>query len=156
MKRTIALAAASMIAVAGFAAPSFAEDAMKKPAAGTEAQTGTTSPDTGTTASTTAEIDTSALIAAIGANQTSVTQIPTVTDVSKLKVVKVSDIAKAEEDKTKLETALSENKEQVTALQTAVEANTALKAELDKQKVEASSIVAAKMEADGSMTVFVQ
>ncbi len=68
----------------------------------------------------------------------------------------MSDIATAEEDKTKLETALSENKEQVTALQTAVEANAALKAELDKQKVEASSIVAAKMEADGSMTVFVQ
>lgn len=156
MKRTIALAAASMIAVAGLAAPSFAEDAMK-PAAGTETQSGTTaSPDAGTTASTTAEVDTSALIAAIGANQTSVTQIPTITDVSKLKVVKVSDIATADEDKTKLETALSENKEQVTALQTAVDANAALKAELEKQQVEASSVVATKMEADGSMTVFVQ
>lgn len=156
MKRTIALAAASMIAVAGLAAPSFAEDAMK-PAAGTETQSGTTaSPDAATTASTTAEVDTSALIAAIGANQTSVTQIPTITDVSKLKVVKVSDIATADEDKTKLETALSENKEQVTALQTAVDANAALKAELEKQQVEASSVVATKMEADGSMTVFVQ
>jgi hypothetical protein len=156
MKRTIALAAASMIAVAGFAAPSFAEDATK-PAAGTETQSGTTaSPDTGTTASTTADADISTVIAAIGANQTSVTQIPTITEVSKLKVVKVGDIATEDADKEKLETALSENKEQVTALQTAVDANAALKAELEKQQVETSSVVAAKLEADGSMTVFVQ
>lgn len=77
------------------------------------------------------------------------------TDVSKVKVVRVSELATGE-DATTLETALTENKDQVTEVQAAVEANATLKAELEKQQVQASSVVAAKTDADGTITVFVQ
>ncbi|RUM99545.1 hypothetical protein EET67_01180 [Pseudaminobacter arsenicus] len=161
MKRTLTLAAASMIAIAGLSGASYAEDAMK-PAAGatTGAESGATgtttiAPDAGTTGSVSADVNFDDVISSIRNAKSDADQIGTLTEASNVKVVKVGDLATGE-NATALETALSENKEQVTELQAAVEANTALKAELEKQQVQASSVVAAKTEADGSITVFVQ
>lgn len=155
MKRTITLAAASLIAAASFAAPSFAEDVMKPAQQGAEsgAATGGVSPDTGTTAAVEAEPTIADLTAAIDANATSATQIGTITDVSEVKVVKVSELGG---NATDLQAKLTEKQDDLTKLQSAVEANAALKAELDKQQVEVSSVVATEIEADGAVTVYVQ
>lgn len=161
MKRTLTLAAASMIAIAGLSGASYAEDATK-PAAGatTGAESGaagttTIAPDAGTTGSVSADVNFDDVISSIRNAKSDAEQIGTLTEASSVKVVRVSDLATGE-NATALETALSENKEQVTELQAAVEANAALKAELEKQQIQASSVVATKTEADGSITVFVQ
>ncbi|MGB3388090.1 MAG: hypothetical protein WBA88_08945 [Pseudaminobacter sp.] len=157
MNRTLKLAAASMIALAGLAGASYAEDATK-PSAGTTTEGGameTTpmTPDAGTTGSVSADANFDDVISSIRAPNADA--IGAVTDVSKVKVVRVSELATGE-DATTLETALTENKDQVTEVQAAVEANATLKAELEKQQVQASSVVAAKTDADGTITVFVQ
>jgi hypothetical protein len=155
MKRTIILAAASLAAVASLAAPSLAQDATM-PEAGAEsgATGGAMTPDPGPTASTEATPPTMAdVIAAIEANDTSAGQIGTITAVGEVKVVKISELGG---NATELQTAVSENQENVTKLRSAVEANPALKAELDKQQVETTSVVATEIEADGAVTVYVQ
>jgi hypothetical protein len=70
-----------------------------------------------------------------------------------VKVVKISELGGSA---TELQTALTENQDDLTKLRSAVEANPALKAELDKQQVEVASIVATSIEADGAVTVYVQ
>jgi hypothetical protein len=155
MKRMFNLAAASLIAVAGIAAPSLAQETTK-PAPGAEsgATGGAMTPDPGATASTTTAPPTMAdVIAAVEGNDTSAKQIGTITAVGEVKVVKISEIGGSA---TELQTAVSENQEDVAKLRSAVEANPALKAELDKQQVEASSIVATAIQADGAVTVYVQ
>src|SRR5690606_38959471 len=109
----------------------------------------------GTTGSVAAEANFGDVISSIRAGKTNAEQLGTLTDVSKVNLVRIEDLAKGE-NATALENALTENKEQVSELQAAVEQNTALKAELEKQQVQASSVVATKTEADGSVTVFVQ
>jgi hypothetical protein len=162
MTRTLTLAAASLIAIAGLSS-AMADDATK-PAAGatmgTEGgaaiESGTAiTPDTSTTGSVSADTNFGDVISSIRAGKTNAEQLGTITDVSKVKVVRVDELAKGE-NANALENALTENKEQVSDLQAAVEQNTALKAELEKQQVQASSVVATKTEADGSVTVFVQ
>lgn len=157
MNRTLKLAAASMIAIAGLTGASYAEDTTKPDAGvtteGGAMETTPMTPDTGTTGSVSADASFDDVISSIRTPNTDA--IGAVTDASKVKVVKVSELATGE-DATTLETALTENKEQVTEMQAAVEANATLKAELEKQQVQASSVVAAKTEADGTITVFVQ
>lgn len=156
MKRMIILAAASLAAVAIPVAPSFAQDTTKpRPGVEGDAATGGISPDTDTTGATTttAPPTMADVIAAIEANDTTVTQIGTITAVGEVKVVKISELGGSA---TELQTAVSENQEDVTKLRSAVEANPALKAELDKQQVETTSVVATQIEADGAVTVYVQ
>jgi hypothetical protein len=154
MKRIVTLAAASLIAVAGLAATSLAQDTTKPPPGGESgAATGGLSPDTGTTAVIEAKPTLADVTAAIEDSGATASQIGTITAVGEVKVVKINELGG---NATDLQTAVSENQEDVTKLRGAVEANPALKAELDKQKVEVSSVVATKIEADGAVTVFVQ
>jgi hypothetical protein len=67
----------------------------------------------------------------------------------------VSDLAKGNNMEA-FDNAVSKNQADITSLQTAVGANTALKAKLDAQSVATSDIVAANVEADGSVTVYVK
>jgi hypothetical protein len=154
MKRIVTLAAASLIAAAGFAATSLAQDTTKPPPGGESgAATGGMSPDTGTTAVIEKKPTLADVTAAIEDSGATASQIGTITAVGEVKVVKINELGG---NATDLQTAVSENQEDVTKLRGAVEANPALKAELDKQQVEVSSVVATKIEADGAVTVFVQ
>jgi hypothetical protein len=154
MKRIISLAVVSLIAAASFAAPSFAQDTTK-PAPGNEsgAATGGMSPDPGTTAVIEAKPTLADVTAAIKDSGSTASQIGTITAVGEVKVVKISELGGSA---TQLQTAVNENQADVTALRSAIEANPALKTELDKQQVEVSSVVAAAIEADGAVTVYVQ
>jgi hypothetical protein len=154
MKRIITLAAASLIAAAGLAATSLAQDTTKPPPGGESgAATGGLSPDIGTTAVIEAKPTLADVTAAIKDSGTTASQIGTITAVGEVKVVKINELGGSATD---LQTAITEMQADVTRLRGAVEANPALKAELDKQKVEVSSVVAAKIEADGAVTVYAQ
>jgi hypothetical protein len=69
--------------------------------------------------------------------------------------VRVSDLAKGENMQA-LDKAISENQADVTSLQTAIDGNAALKAKLDEESVNSADVVAANVEADGSVTVYVK
>ena len=154
MKRIVTLAAASLIAAAGLAATSLAQDTTKPPPGGESgAATGGLSPDTGTTAVIEAKPTLADVTAAIENSGATASQIGTITAVGEVKVVKINELGG---NATDLQTAVSENQEDVAKLRGAVEANPALKAELEKQQVEVSNVVATKIEADGAVTVFVQ
>ena len=146
MKRTIVTA---VLLASAFSIPALAEDATKT---NKNAQTQT---DTGTTASTNADANFGSVISAIQAGKTNVGAIQGLTSVSNVKVVKVSELAKGNNMEA-LNNAVSKNQADITSLQTAVGANPALKAKLDAQSVVTSDIVAANVEADGSVTVYVK
>jgi hypothetical protein len=129
--------------------PALAEDATKADK-GAQAQT-----DTGTTASTGGDDNFGSVISAIQAGKTNIGAIEGLTSVSNVKVVKVSELAKGNNMEA-LDNGVSKNQADITSLQTAVGANPALKAKLDAQSVMASDIVAANVEADGSVTVYVK
>lgn len=160
MKRILALAAALSLGTA--ALPAFAESGMKQNSAGAstgaETQTGTgaelgTVPDIdpGTTASTNANFG--SVISAIRADKVSPAEIESMTDVSNVNVVRVDELTGA--DPQALQNALDEKQAQVDALQSAIDANSALSAQLDGQDVDSEDVVATEIAANGELTVYV-
>lgn len=111
--------------------------------------------DTSTTASTDAKANFGTVMSSIKAGKTNVGAITGLTTVNKVNVVKVSDLAKGNNMQA-LDKAIADNQTDITGLQTAISGNAALKAKLDAEQVQASSVVAANVEADGSVTVFVK
>jgi hypothetical protein len=146
MKRAILTA---VFLASAFSLPALAEDTTK---ADKGAQTQT---DTGTTASTDADANFGSVVSAIQDGKTNISAIEGLKSVSDVKVVKVSELAKGNNMEA-LDNAVSKNQADITSLQTAVGANPALKAKLDAQSVVTSDIVAANVEADGSVTVYVK
>jgi len=111
--------------------------------------------DTSTTASTGAKANFGTVMSSIKAGKTNVSAITGLTTVSKVNVVKVSDLAKGNNMQA-LDKAITDNQADITGLQTAINGNTALKAKLDAEQIQASSVVAADIAADGSVTVYVK
>jgi hypothetical protein len=150
MKRSSAIA--SLLLASILAAPVFAEEAAKPGSSGQiQTDVGT---DNGTTASTGAA-DFETLVASIEADSTNIEAISTLTTVGSLEVVRAVDLAKGE-DMQALEKVITDNQAAITALQTAMTANPALKAKLDEQNIAAATILAADIEPDGALTVYVK
>lgn len=131
-----------------------AGDTNCKPGAQTkvEAQADT---DTTTTASTDAKANFGTVMSSIKAGKTNVDAIGSLTTVSEVNVVRVDDLAKGNNMQA-LDRAITDNQADITSLQTAISGNTALKAKLDAASIDASGVVAANIEADGSVTVYVK
>lgn len=140
-----ARAIAILIASATLAVPAAAEDAAK-PAAQV---------DSSITASTGAKADLGTVMSAIEASRSTATAIQAMTTVGSVHVVKVSDIVNGG-DKQALDKAVSDNEADMTGVQAAIMANSALKKQIDAQTVGISAIVAASIAADGAVTVFVR
>jgi hypothetical protein len=140
-----ARAIAILIASATLAVPAAAEDAAK-PAAQV---------DSSITASTGAKADLGTVMSAIEASRSTATAIQAMTTVGSVHVVKVSDIVNGG-DKQALDKAVSDNEADITGVQAAIMANSALKKQIDAQTVGISAIVAASIAADGAVTVFVR
>jgi hypothetical protein len=109
--------------------------------------------DPGQTASTAAGSDLETLIASIRSGKTNIGAIASLTSVGKVEVVRIGDLA-AGAGAGALETAITENQADIEALQGVIAGNPALVARLDENAVDVSTVVAAKVEADGSLTVF--
>jgi len=160
MKRLISLSAASIIALAAAAAPALAQTGtLNGDAAGSAAGTVTTPvnpdivvPDVSTTSSTNATGGLDAALAAINGSKDSANQLGAVTAVSTVNVVKIGEL----DASGSLKGAVDANKDNATGLQAAIKANAAVSAKLKEQNIDVSSVVGSKVEADGSITVFVQ
>lgn len=143
MKHSIAIAI--LLASAMLAAPVAAEDAVS-PAAQV---------DSATTASTGAKADLGTVMSAIEASRSTATAIQAMTTVGSVQIAKLSDIVSGS-DKQALDKAVSDNEADITGVQAAIMANSALKKQIDAQTVDTSAIVAASIGADGAVTVFVR
>lgn len=128
------------------AAPALAQDA---PPVGHAPTVGA---DPGQTASTAAGSDLEMLLTSIRSGKTNIGAIASLTSVGEVGVVRVGRLEGG--DARVLETAISENKADIAALQGAIASNPAVKAKLDENSVQVPDVVAARVEADGSLTVF--
>jgi len=147
MKRSTKIAALLLASVV--ATPALAEDATTT-ATATAVET-----DASTTASTDAKANFGSVMSSIKAGKANVGGISGMSTVSKVNIIRVADLAKGNNMQA-LDKAIMDNEADITSLQTAIGANTALKAKLDAEFVQASSVVAANVEADGSVTVYVK
>jgi hypothetical protein len=77
------------------------------------------------------------------------------TTVGSVRVVKVSDIV-SPGDKQALDKAVSDNEADITGVQAAIMANSALKKQIDANTFDTSAILAARIAEDGAVTVFVR
>ncbi|MGQ2907861.1 MAG: hypothetical protein ACT6QU_07870 [Aliihoeflea sp.] len=132
-------------------------DAGASGSAGADTTTGTmtdTETDAGTTAAIGADATFDGALAAIEGNATSTAAIDTMTEVGTVEVVKIGELEGA--DMTALETATTEREAEITELQAALEANTAVSAALEAEDVSANEVVAAQMGAGGELVIYVE
>lgn len=132
-------------------------DAGASGSAGADTTTGTmtdTETDAGTTAAIGADATFDGALAAIEGNATSTAAIDTMTEVGSVEVVKIGELEGA--DMTALETATTESEAEITELQAALEANTAVSAALEAEDVSANEVVAAQMGAGGELVIYVE
>lgn len=150
MKRILGLTTAALMGASVIAAPAFAESKMDLSG---EAGATTTMPDvdTGTTAAISGDFESA--LTAVAAGSSNAQAIGTLSEVDNVKVVSVSDLEG--HDQAALDQALTQNSDGVDELRTSIGANAALSEELRTRGVDTSAIVAAQVEADGQVTVYV-
>jgi hypothetical protein len=106
--------------------------------------------DTQTTAAT--EPNFGSVISAIRADKVSPAEIESM-DVSSVNIVRVDTLTGA--DPQALENALEEKQAEISELRSAIQANTALSAQLEGQDLDADDVVATEIGAGGELTVYV-
>ena len=167
MKRTFLMTTVALF-IAGAAAPSFADTASVGATgqAGTSAAVGSTAAKVGATVDSNTTVNTGdkttagananfgTLMSAITADASTAASIQEMTNVSSVKVVKVSALAEGNNQEA-VKAALDTNKSAVAKLQAAIAANANLKAKLNEKSVKLSSVVALNMDASGTVIVFV-
>lgn len=159
MARQQRLAAALMAGML-LAAPAFAEDTTTGGANLPDATTGTqtdsavqpASPDAAPTAGT-ATPDGKAALAAIEGTAESARHIGTISAVSGIHVVKLSDFTGP--DRMALTAAAEKNQSAIAGLRSTLGSSDALAARLKESSVDVKSVVAATIEADGAVTIYV-
>ncbi len=180
MKRTLLLTTAAMMA-ASLAAPAFALDVGADVGGSVGANVGGSSgsddsgssgginlggnanagasaqaqTDSGTTGSIGSDANLDLVISAIGSGEDNAATIQGMSDVSSVTVVDAGDLAQGD-DAQALEDAMSEHEDGISDLRAAIDANTDLKAELERQSADSSDVVAVDVQADGALTVFVE
>lgn len=183
MKRVIALTAAALMSGGLFAAPALAQVSVDtgvgaNVGVGTNADTsaGSASGTVGGTVGTDAQIKTDASGAAANTNVDSGTtaavgaswdnlmsalgdtgasaSIGAMSDVGTVHVIRISELGNTDADA--LAKAKSDNQASIDQLKTSIEGNAKVKAALEQQGVDPSTIVAANVAADGALTVYVE
>jgi hypothetical protein len=176
MKRIIGLTTAALMGASMMVAPAIAQTSVGGGATGgVNAETGVTGgvnagdavdgaagaatdtmggTDAGTTAAIGADVTFGSALSAIEGNATSTAAIDTMTEIGSVEVIRIGELEGA--DMTALETATTEHAAEITELQAALEANTAVSAALEAEDVAANEVVAAQMGADGELVVYVE
>lgn len=170
MKRILAITTAALMtsALAGTAA--YANDMKKDESTQTQSgatdsmnsDTGSMNSDTGsaanvdtdTTASTNAAPTADDLMSALQGGDAAASSIKSMSNVSNVSIVNTDELAQA--DMTEIDSAVEQNQSQIDQLHQAIDGNDALKSKLQEQDVDVSNVIAAKTNADGSLTLFVQ
>jgi hypothetical protein len=148
MKRLILLSAA----LAVMALPALAQKS-EVPGSTSATPEVQAAPDAATTNAIPSD-DLDAAIAAMRDNRASANVLGDLTAVSEVRFVPLEPLAGAR--KGELDVALEETKNDQTGLQAAIKANPALSEKLEEENVDISTIVAGKVEADGSVTLYTQ
>ena len=150
-----ALLGASILAVPAIAGPKGAADTGRSGGDRVlDAQSGThTMPgvDSATTAAIPPTFDSA--LTAIDGSATSTQSIATVSEVREVQVVRLNDLKG--HDTAAVDKAVSEHRSDIDGLRSAIEANSALSGKLRDQNVDVSNVVAAQVQADGVVTIFV-
>lgn len=107
--------------------------------------------DTGTTAAIDATFDSA--LSAISGNSGSATAIEGMSEVDSVNVVRIDELQG--HDEASLDEAVTQNETAIEELRSSIEANASLSQELETEGVSASDVVAAQVEADGKVTVYV-
>lgn len=164
MKRIIGITTAALMGASVMAAPAIAQTAlddtppagatttMPETAPGADATTTMPDLDTDTTASIGADFTTA--LTAIEGNSSSAAAIGTLEQVDRVNVVPVNTLEG--HDSMAFEDALTTNDAGVTELQSSIQGNAALSEELATQGVQTDDVVAAQVEADGEVTLYVR
>jgi hypothetical protein len=121
--------------------------------AGAEGATTLPGLDDGTTAAIGGDVSFDSAISAIEGGSASAAAIEAMTEVDGVNVVRIGELENS--DSAELDAALSANQTGVEELRSSIEANAELSQELQTQGVEVASVVAAQVEADGALTLFV-
>ena len=163
MRRTLPLALAALFLAGSISTPALAQKAAsrhgaKQPAAampksGETPNTGGVAPDNEKTGSIARDDAMNSLLSAIAQTHSSATALSAMKQVRGVRVVRISDIAKGDDART-VANAMKDSSQDRKALQSALRSNPALSAKLKSKKTNASQVVAAKIEADGTVTVF--
>jgi hypothetical protein len=162
MKRLLALAVSTLFVAGAVSAPALAKDLAPQQGEGSGSalpksepvpNTGGVAPDRDTTGSISRDEAMNTLLSAIADAHSSATALSAMRKVAKLRVVRVRDIARGDDART-IANAVKDNAQDRKALQSAVRSNPALSARLKEKKADPAQIVAATIEADGSVTVF--
>jgi hypothetical protein len=102
----------------------------------------------------TGAVDPASIIESIRAGRTNIGAIQSMSSVGSVEVIRIG--ASAPDMEGELESAIEESRADIAMLQEVVAANPALKAELDAQSIPVTDVVAARVEADGSLKIFVK
>lgn len=163
MTRLSKLSAAFLLSASFIAAPAMAQvnlDAGGGAGVGAEVEAegnvgGATGTNLGVDTDTTASIEPSfdGAISAIDRNSDSAVAISGMTEVGSVNIVRVNELENV--DETQLDGAVSENEAAIDELHAAIESNADVMAELEAAGVELDSVVAADIEADGTLTLYV-
>jgi hypothetical protein len=162
MKRILALAFPTLFMAGALSTPVLAKDVPPQqgamsgptlPKSESVPNTGGISPDHDPTGSISRNDAMSALLSAIAGAHGSATALSAMRKVAQLRVVRVRDIARGDDERT-VANAVKDNAQDRKALQLAMRTNPVLSTRLKAKKTDPSQIVAARIEADGSVTVF--
>lgn len=163
MKRTLSLALAALFLTVSISAPAWAQDqasqhktkqpASAMPKSDETPNTGGVAPDNEKTGSIARDSAMNTLLSAIAQTHSSATALGAMKQVRSVRVVRIGAIAKGDDART-VASALKDSSQDRKALQSAVRSNPALSAKLNSKGTNASQVVAAKIEADGTVTVF--
>lgn len=149
MKRSILLPAAFAL----LALPALAQTSDTPPGSTGVTPDAPAAPDQGTTnAVPGTDFDTA--LAAMRGSRASANALGDLKAVSEVRFVPLEPMAGPR--KGELDVALEETKDDQTGLQAAIKANPALSAKLEEQNVDISTVVAGRVEADGSVTLYTQ
>jgi hypothetical protein len=106
-------------------------------------------------AATGAQVDLGQVVSSIGSSQETAAGLAAATDVSTVNVVSLGALAEGENG-VALESAIKDNADAVAALRNSLQANTAVSSALESQGIDLAAVVAATVNADGSVTVYTE
>ena len=109
--------------------------------------------DAQATASTSDGTNVQAVISAIGSSEASSSDIRKATQIKDVKVVDVSGLARADDQ---LGQAISKNRADIEVLQASLQSNATLNSALEAKRVDVTQVVAADMDAERRLTVYVK
>ena len=164
MRRVFTLVLSTLFVTGAISAPALSKDvpqhgaktAPAMPKSEKVPNTGGVSPESGTTGSISRDSRDDAmntLLSAISDAHSSATALGAMRKISAVRVVRVHDIAKGDDART-VASAMKDNRKDRDALQSAIRSNATLAKRLAAKGTKPAQVVAAKIEADGSVTVF--